>query len=65
MYIPSTRKIIYSYDVVFDKSGSSTLSYTSQPYSESMVMRPEVMNTPYGRSSKEQTGGIIAFTQFE
>ena len=42
VYIPSIRKIIYSYDVVFDESFSTALAYTSQPYSEAMGMRPEV-----------------------
>ena len=32
VYIPSTRMIISSYDVVFDESFSSALEYTSQPY---------------------------------
>ena len=32
MYVPSTRKVISSYDVVFDEIFSSALSYTSQPY---------------------------------
>ena len=65
MYIPSTRNLILSYDVVFDKSFSSTLSYMSRPYSEAMAMRPEVMYTPYDTSSKEQTGDLITFAQFE
>ena len=64
-YVPSTRKIIYSYDFVFDESFSSALAYTSQPYSEAMPMRPEVTYTPYATSSKEQTGDIITFAQFE
>ena len=29
VYVPSTRKVIFSYDVVFDESFSSALSYTS------------------------------------
>ena len=33
VYVPSTIKIILSYDVVFDKSFSIALAYTSQPYS--------------------------------
>ena len=33
VYVPSTRKIIYSYDVVFDESFSSVFVYTSQTYS--------------------------------
>ena len=33
VYVPSLRKIIYSYDVVFDEIYSSALEYTSQPYS--------------------------------
>ena len=65
LYVPSTRKVILSYDVVFDKSFSSALSYTSRPYAEAMVMCPEVTYTPYDTSSKEQTGDVITFAQFE
>ena len=32
VYVPSNRKVISSYDVVFDKFFSSPLSYTSRPY---------------------------------
>ena len=32
-YVPSTRKIISSYDVVFDESLSNVLAYMLQPYS--------------------------------
>ena len=65
MYVPSKRKIIPSYDVVFDEIVSSALAYTSRPYSEAMAMRPEVTYTPYGTSLKEQTGDVITFAQFE
>ena len=65
VYVPSTRKIISSYDVVFDESVSGTLAYTSQPYSEAMVMCLAVRYTPYGTSLREQTGDIITFSQFE
>ena len=65
VYVPSTRNIISSYDVVFDESFSSALAYVSRPYSEAMAMRPEVTYNPYATSSKEQTGDIITFTQFE
>ena len=65
VYIPSTRKVILSYDVVFDESFSSALSYTSRPYAEAMAMRPAVTYTPYATSSKEQTGNVTAFAQFE
>ena len=64
VYVTSTIKVISSYDVVFDESFSSALSYTSRTYSEAMEMRPAVTYTPYGTSSKEQTGNIITFTQF-
>ena len=30
-----------------------------------MAMRPAVTYTPYATSSKEQTGDVITFTQFE
>ena len=65
MYVPSTRKLIYSYDIVFDESFSSALSYTSRHYSEAMVMRPAVTYTPYATSSREQTGDVITYAHFE
>ena len=65
MYVPSTRKVISSYDVVFDERFSSALAHTSRPYSEVMAMRPEVTYTPYATFSKEQTGNVMKFAQFE
>ena len=65
VYVPITRKIIPSYDVVFDKIFSSALAYMSRPYSEVMAMRLAVTYTPYATSSKEQTGDLITFTQFD
>ena len=64
VYVPSTRKVISSYNVVFDKSFSSALSYTSRHYSEAMAMRPAVTHTPYATSLREQTGDVITFAQF-
>ena len=52
VYVPSTRKVISSYDVRFDESFVSALSYTSRPYAEAMAMRPAVTYTPYATSSK-------------
>ena len=65
VYVPNTRKIISSYDVIFDKSFSSALAYKSQPYSEAMEMSTTVAYTHYTTSPREQTGNIITFTQFE
>ena len=65
VYVPSTRKVIFSYEVKFDESFVSALSYSSRPYAEAMAMRPAVTYTPYATSSKEQTGDVITFTQFE
>ena len=65
VYVASARKIISSYDVVFDESFSTELAYTSQPYSEAMVMRPAVTYTPCATSSRGKTGDIITFAQFE
>ena len=50
---------------MFDESFSSTLAYTSRPYSEGMAMRTEVTYTPYGTSLIEKTGDIITFAHFE
>ena len=65
VYVPSTRKVISSYDVKFDESFVSALSYSSRPYAEAMAMHPAVTYTPYATSSKEQTGDVITFAQFE
>ena len=65
VYVRSTRKVILSYDDVFEEKNSSALSYTSRPYAEAMAMRPAVTYTPYATSSKEQTGDVITFAQFE
>ena len=65
VYIPTTRKIISSYDVVFYESFSSVLSYMARPYSESMAMHLSVTYAPCSTSSREQTGDIITFTHFE
>ena len=65
VYVSSTRKVILSYNFVFDESFSSALSYTTRLYAEAMEMRPTVTYTPYATSSKEQTGNVITFAQFE
>ena len=62
VYVPSTIKEISSYDVVFDKSVFSALSYTSRPYVEAMAMHPAVTYILYATSSKEQTGNVITFS---
>ena len=65
VYVPITRKVISSYDVKSDESFVSALSYSSRPYAEAMAMRSAVTYTPYATSSKEQTGDVITFAQFE
>ena len=37
----------------------------SRPYSEALMMKPEVSYIPYATSYNEQTGDIINFAQFE
>ena len=64
VYVTGTRKIISSYDVVFYETFSSTLSYTSQPYAESMATHPDVSYTPYATSLRGEIGDIITFAQF-
>ena len=65
VYVPHKRKIISLYSVVFDEIFSNELMYTSQAYSEKMVMRPAMSCIPYAKYSKENTGDIITFAQFE
>ena len=47
VYVPSTRKIISSYDVVFTERFFSALAYMLQHYAESIDMRLVVSYTPY------------------
>ena len=49
----------------FYESLSIALAYFSQPYAAAMDMRPSVSCVPYVTSSREQTGNIITFAQFE
>ena len=65
VYVPSTRKIMSSYDFGFYEKISSALAYTSKPYSEAMAIRPAVTYTPCDTSLREQNGDIITFAQFE
>ena len=65
VYVPSTMKIISSYDVVFYESFSSMLAFTSHPYAEAMTMRPYVSYILSDTSSEKKTSDIISFTQFE
>ena len=51
IYVPHTRKIISSYDVVFGDIFYSALVYTSQPYAEDMAMWLAVTYMPYATSS--------------
>ena len=61
--VPSTRKIISSYYVVFCESFSSVLAYKSQPYAEAMYMRPDGTYTPCAISLRGKTGDIITLAQ--
>ena len=54
-----------SCDIVFGETFSSTLEYTSHPYSEALATQPAVLYITYTTSSHEQTGSIITFAQFE
>ena len=63
--VPHKWKIVSSYNVIFDEIFSSALVYTSQPYTEAMGMHLAVSYMPYATYSKEQTGNIISFAQFE
>ena len=65
VYVPRTRKITSSCDVIFDKSLSSALEYTPQPYSEAMSIRPAVTYKLCTTFPREQTGDIITSVQFE
>ena len=55
MWVQNKRKIISSYDVVFDEKHSNALAYMSQPYSEAVAMRPAMTCTPCDTYFREHT----------
>ena len=65
VYVPHRKKIISSYNVVFDDSFYSALAHMSQLYAEDMAMRPAVSYIPYTISPRKKNGDIITFEQFE
>ena len=65
VFIPSTRKIVSSYEIIFDETCSIGLAYTARPYSEALAMRLVVLYITYATSFHEQTGNIIIFGQFK
>ena len=65
VYVPSTRKIIYSCDVVFDERFSSALDYMSQFDPEAMAMHSDVTYTLCANYLREITGNIMTFAKCE
>ena len=65
VYVPHKFKIASSYNFIFGDIFSSTLAYTSQPYSEVMAIIPAVSYIPYTTSSKVETGNIITVAYFK
>ena len=65
VYVPHKWKIISFYNVVSDKSFSSSLTYTSQQYAEDMAMRPAVSYITYATFSRGESDYIFTFSQFE
>ena len=65
VYLPNTQNIVYSHDVVFDKTFSSALSYSSCPYFEEIAMQQVVSYIFHTTSYYEQIGNIIPLTKFE
>ena len=65
IYVPSTRKMVSSHAVIFDKKVSNALAYTSCLYSEALSTKPKLPCILYDTSSHEKTGDIITFAHFE
>ena len=63
MYHTNIR--LYLHMIFLNDSFSSTLVYTPQPHAGAMAMQLAVLCIAYATSSKEKTGDIITFTQFE
>ena len=64
IYVPITRKIVSSHDVLFYKTFYSLLSYMSCLYSEELSMRPPVSYLLHNKSFHERTGDILTFAHF-
>ncbi|MGH7974584.1 MAG: hypothetical protein ACREBR_03580 [bacterium] len=65
VFIPSTRQILVSADVVYDQGFSSALTYTDKPFHDAITLRPSVSYVSKPSTFYEQTGDIITFAQDE
>jgi hypothetical protein len=63
LYVPSTRQIVISGDVICDESFASTVAETWRPFHDALALRPTVSFIPDSYTVLEHTGDLLS--QFE
>ena len=58
VFVPSTRQIVVSGDVVFDETFYCAIATTWRPFHDSLALRPISSNAPTGDMTVEVTGTI-------
>jgi len=58
VFVPSTRQIVVSGDVVFDETFYCAIATTWRPFHDSLALRPISSNAPTGDMTVEETGTI-------
>jgi hypothetical protein len=58
IFVPSTRQIVVSGDVVFDETFYSAIATTWRPFHDSLALRPINSSIPTGDMTIEETGTI-------
>ncbi len=63
LYVPSTRQIVISGDVICDETFASTVAETWRPFHDALALRPETSFIPDPHTFVEHTGDVLS--QFE
>jgi hypothetical protein len=63
LYVPSTRQIVISGDVICDETLASTVAETQRPFHDALALRPTASFIPDSYTVLEYTGDLLS--QFE
>jgi len=60
LYVPSTRQIVISGDVICDENFASTVAETWRPFHDALALRPETSFIPDPHTFVEHTGDMLS-----
>ncbi len=63
LYVPSTRQIVISGDVICDETSASTMAETWRPFHDALALKPTTSFIPDSYTVLEHTGDLLS--QFE